>query len=171
MNPIIADSKKALVEALVVLPSQPTREQIDELEAEVLRLEGEGLGVPLPTWHYFADGLAARTILIPIGTCLVGAAHRAEHLLILSGDISVLTEHGMRRLTGYYVLPSKPGMKRVGYAHDDTFATTVHVNPDNERDVAILEERFVEKAHRLQSRRLLLPPLPTLKEITSCHSD
>ena len=136
------------------LPQRPTREQIERLEASMLALEIDGHGVELPTWHHFADGLAARTIVIPAGCCLTGAAHRAEHLNIASGDITVWTEDGMKRLTGYHVLPSRPGAKRAGLAHADTHWTTVHANPDNCADVAELERRFIEQPAALQRHRL-----------------
>ena len=154
-----------LTQALAVLPARPSRAQIERLELELLRMEGAGHGDELPTWHHFADGLAARTILIKAGTCLTGAAHKSEHLNVCCGDITVWTEDGMRRLTGYHVLSSRPGAKRVGLAHDDTWWTTVHANPDNVTDVAVLEELFVEEASRLQSRRLLARD--NLKEIAS----
>ena len=136
------------------LPQRPTREQIERLEASMLALEIDGHGVELPTWHHFADGLAARTIVIPAGCCLTGAAHRAEHLNIASGDITVWTEDGMKRLTGYHVLPSFAGAKRVGLAHAETWWTTVHANPDNCTDVATLEDRLLEGAEMLQTRRI-----------------
>ena len=139
-----------------ILPTTPSRDQILRLEGELLQLEAQGGGIELDTWHHFADGLVARTILIPAGTCLTGAVHREEHLNICHGDITVWTEHGMRRLTGYHVLPSLPGAKRVGHAHADTFWTTVHRNPTNERDIAKLEDALVEDADQLQSRRLAL---------------
>lgn len=131
----------------------PTREQIEHLEGILLQMEGQGAGVAIDTWHHFADGLVVRTILIPAGTMLTGAAHKAEHLNIAHGDITVWTEAGMRRLTGYHVLPSLPGAKRVGYAHADTWWTTVHLNPTNERDLDRIEDELVEDAHMLQRRR------------------
>lgn len=141
------------MDALAVLPVKPTRDQIERLEGAMLAVEGQA-GVELDTWHHFADGLVARTILIPAGTVLTGAAHKAEHLNIAAGDITVWTEAGMRRLTGYHVLPSLPAAKRVGIAHADTYWTTVHLNPDNERDVAALEDALVERADQLQRRRV-----------------
>ncbi|MEY3762794.1 MAG: hypothetical protein RL281_1399, partial [Pseudomonadota bacterium] len=42
---------------------------------------------------------------------MVGAPHKAEHLNVCHGDITVWTEAGMRRLTGYHVLPSLPGAR------------------------------------------------------------
>lgn len=143
------------MDALQVLPQTPTREQIAALEAGLLDIEAQGGGVTLDTWHHFADGLVARTILIPAGTCLTGAEHRAEHLNICHGDITVWTEQGMRRITGYAVLPSLPGAKRTGLAHADTNWTTVHLNPGNERDTTKLEDALIAAPDSLQSRRAL----------------
>lgn len=152
---------------LTLLPAAPTREQIERLEGCLLQAEAEGAGVELSTWHHFAAGLVARTILIRGGTVLTGAAHKAEHLNIAHGDITVWTEDGMRRLTGYHVLPSLPGAKRVGYAHADTWWTTVHLNPTNTRDTEALEDALVEDAHMLQSRRAPALSSDTLEAIAS----
>ena len=133
------------------LIASKAREQIERIEDALLTLPQ----VALETWHHFADGLVARTIMIPADTVLTGAAHKAEHLNICYGDIEVMTDAGMQRLTGYHVIPSLPGTKRIGRTHADTLWTTVHLNPGNERDIAALEDALVEDAHRLQSRRLL----------------
>lgn len=144
------------MDALTLLPEAPTREQIERLEREMIALEAQmpEAIVGLPTWHHFADGLAARTIIIKAGTVLTGGVHTSDHLNIAAGDITVWTEAGMRRLTGYHVLPSKGGAKRVGLAWADTYWTTVHANPDNCTDVQVLEDRLIADAHNLQSRRL-----------------
>ena len=138
------------------LPEVPTREQIEHLEALILSLEAERPEaiVPIPTWHTFCDGLVARTILIPADTVATGAVHLGEQMNICHGDITVLTGDGMRRITGYRVLPSGAGSKRVGWAHADTWWTTVHANPDNCRDERELERRFVETPERLQCNRM-----------------
>lgn len=138
----------------------PSREQIERFEGVLLQVEQQQGGIELETWHHFADGLVARTILIPAGACLTGAVHKAEHLNIAHGDITVWTEQGMRRLTGYHVLPALPGAKRVGLTHAPTYWTTVHLNPANERDITALEDALVEDSHRLQSRRLALRATP-----------
>lgn len=137
--------------------SEPVRaEQIDRLEQSLRAMEDAGHGVELPVWHAFAAGLAARTILIRAGTALVGAVHRGECIAICSGDITVTTDQGPRRLTGYHVLPSMPGSKRAGLAHADTYWTTVHLNPTDTQDIDELEDLLVEDADRLQRRRLAL---------------
>ena len=143
------------MDALAVLPDTPSREQIDRLEQHMIAAEANGHGVEIEAWHHFADGLVARTILIPAGTMLTGAPHKAEHMNVCYGDIEVWTEAGMKRLTGYHVIPSLPGAKRVGRTFADTWWTTVHLNPTNERDIAKLEDALVE-SKGLQSRRLAL---------------
>ena len=158
----VLDAERAArgVDGLNPLPAVPTRQQIERLEGMLLEAERQGAGLSIDTWHHFANGLVARTILIPAGAMLTGAVHRAEHLNIAAGDITVWTEAGMRRMTGYHVLPSLPAAKRVGYAHADTWWTTVHLNPGNERDLVALEDALVEDADRLQSRRLVLRGTP-----------
>ena len=141
------------------LIASKAREQIEQAEQALLTFPQ----VVLETWHHFADGLVARTIMIPAGTVLTGAVHKAEHLNVCFGDIDVMTDAGMQRLTGYHVIPSLPGTKRIGRTYSDTLWTPVHLNPGNERDIAKLEDALVEDAHRLQSRRLL--PLSTQAEV------
>lgn len=130
------------------------QQPVDRLERALLDAEAAGHGVKLATWHHFADGLVARTIFIPAGTALTGAKHKAESLNIACGDISVTTALGVRRVVGYAVLPSLPGAKRAGIAHTDTYWTTVHLNPGNERDIDKLEDALVFGSEDLQRRRL-----------------
>ena len=133
-----------------------TSTPMNRLQGALLELEGNGAGVPIETWHTFAAGLVARTIFIPAGTVLVGAIHKAECLCICQGDITVRTADGEpRRLTGYHVLPSSHGAKRAGWAHADTWWTTVSLNPDELRDPDAIEEALVQDADTLQRRRLL----------------
>ncbi|GFO60951.1 hypothetical protein GMST_32760 [Geomonas silvestris] len=97
---------------------------------QVLALEKALVAMPqveITPVHYFAEGLYAREILIPAGTCLTGKIHLAEHVNIISkGRISVLTEDGVKTISAPATLVSKPGIKRAGYAHEDTVWTTIH---------------------------------------------
>lgn len=98
--------------------------------------------VEIPPRHYFAQGLYAREITIPAGTVLTGKVHAAEHLNIISqGDITVWTEDGMKRLQAPFCLVSRPGTKRVGFAHTDTVWTTIHAT--TETDLAALERELI----------------------------
>jgi hypothetical protein len=132
------------------------KDSVKRLTSCLMDLEAIGLGVPIDTWHEFADGLVARTIRIPAGVVLTGVKHKAEHLNVCFGDISVVTEQGVtKRMTGYHVLPSLPGIERAGLTHAETWWTTIHLNPGNERDLAKLEDALVFDADQLQARRFI----------------
>lgn len=136
------------------LPSTPTREQILRLEGELLALESAGLGLEIRTRHYFSPGLYAREVFIPGGTVLTGATHKTEHLVLFAGDITVWHEGAMVRLTGHRTLVSKPGAKRVGFAHADTYCTGFF--PTDETDPAALERMLVQEPEMLQTHRARL---------------
>ncbi|MFZ6733777.1 hypothetical protein ACO0LG_17755 [Undibacterium sp. Ji42W] len=110
-----------------------------------------GPQIDLNTEHCLSGGMYARTIHIPAGTVLVGTTHKKDHLNVVCGDISVSTDDGMRRITGYCVLPTKAGMKRVGFAHADTVWTTVC-----RTDLLVIEEiedELVVQSDQLQTRK------------------
>jgi hypothetical protein len=133
----------------------PTIEKIFRLEREMVKFEQ----LEILTTHYFAEGLYAREIFIPKGVLLTGKIHKTEHLNILSkGDITVWTEDGMKRLKSPYTLVSKPGTKRVGFAHEDTIWTTIHAT--KETDLEKLELELIEDNQVFLERKcpgLLLP--------------
>lgn len=109
---------------------------VNRLEAEVSRLPQAAC----PVWHHFAPGLYARQMFIPAGTVLTGAVHKTEHLCIVSGDIDVTTDGGVRRITALQlVIKSLPGAKRAGFAHRDTFWTTVHATDETDLDKLVTE--------------------------------
>lgn len=145
-----------------ILPAAPTRADLERVSDLMLQAEGEGGGVEILTWHHFADGQVSRTILVEAGTWIDGADHIGEHLCISAGDITVFTEGGSSRFTGYRVITSLPGAKRIGFAHSDTWWTTVHLNPDNCTDVHELERRFIQNPEMLQGNRHSLPPPPAM---------
>lgn len=116
------------------------RAQIQQLEDELLKQPQ----VDIPVTHHLPAGLYAREITIPAGVMVTGKVHLEEHLNIISaGEISILTEDGVKRIKAPYTMISRPGTKRVGYAHTDTVWTTVHANPQNETEIAALEDRLV----------------------------
>ena len=124
--------------------------------ADVLRLEEIILKVPqidLRTTHHLSGGMYARTIFLDPGTVLTGATHKTDHINIVLGDISVTTDEGVRRLTGYHILPTKAGMKRAGYAHGPTAWTTVCKT--DKTDLAEIENELVIEAEKLQTRQQL----------------
>jgi hypothetical protein len=109
-----------------ITPNATTvREKLAALEAEMKKYPS----VEIKTTHHFAKGVYAREIFIPKGTLLTGKIHKTEHLNIVSqGDISVLTENGPKRVKAPFAMVSQAGIKRAGYAHEDTVWTTIHAN-------------------------------------------
>jgi hypothetical protein len=98
----------------------------------------------IPTKHYFSQGVYAREITIPKDTILTGKIHKYSQLNILSkGDISVLTEEGIKRVQAPFTIVSPPGTKRVAYAHEETIWTTIHGT--DLTDLERIEEHFIAK--------------------------
>ncbi|MEZ7524006.1 hypothetical protein [Burkholderia vietnamiensis] len=117
-------------------PRVVARAKVERLEREIQQLPQ----ADCPVWHHFAPGLYARKMLIRKGITLTGAVHRTEHLVIVSGDISVITDDGVQRITdSHFIFKSMPGMKRAGFAHQDTYFTTVHATTETDLDMLIEE--------------------------------
>jgi hypothetical protein len=120
------------------------RDQIARLEV-AMREHPDAMGPQdFVTRHYFAPGLYAREIEIPAGVRLVGMAHLAEHINIVSkGRILVFTEEGEREIVAPCTFVAPAGTKRAGCAIEDTVWTTIHRNPTEETDVKKLELELV----------------------------
>jgi len=94
--------------------------------------------------HHFSNGVYARELFIPKGTVLIGKIHKHENLNILSqGDITVYTEDGPKRVQAPATIVSKPGTKRLGYAHEDCVWTCIHKT--DETDLVKIEEEIIAK--------------------------
>lgn len=73
------------------------------------------------------NGMYVRKIFIPEGTALFSKVWLEPYLdIMVSGDITVFTEHGTKRLSGLNIMPGRKLRKRVGVAHSDTLWITVH---------------------------------------------
>lgn len=98
-------------------------ENIEAIENEMLKHEQ----VDIPTKSNNINGMYTRQILIPKGTIITGRVHLYDYVdIMLSGDISVATQDGVKRYSGYNVFHGAAGRKRAGYAHDDTHWITIH---------------------------------------------
>lgn len=100
--------------------------KIDLAEYERLKPDGY-FQIEIKEKHHFSKGVYAREIFIPAGVTLVGEIHKFENLNILSeGEISVLTEEGIKRVKAPFTVVSPPGTKRIAYAHTNCVWTTIH---------------------------------------------
>lgn len=109
-----------------------------EMRARVMALEAELSKLPQleqDLHHHFSDGVYARELRLPAGTVATGKTHRHAHLsFLLKGDISVLTEEGVKRLQGPAIVPANAGIKRAVYTHTDTVWVTIHATTETDLD-------------------------------------
>lgn len=142
------DDQALVVQETSVAPAPEARSP-EEMRAAILKLEAvmmemKDQQVEIKTTHHFAPGVYMREVFIPKGVTLTGKIHKTEHLNILSqGDLSVWTEDGIKRLKASTVIKSQPGIKRVGFAHEDSVWITVH--PTEETDLEKLESMLIAK--------------------------
>ena len=115
------------------------RDRIYRLEAALRSMPQ----VDCPVRNLFADGLYVREMTLPAGTVIVGALHKTEHVTIISkGRVRVVRPDGMEEFTAPAMFISQPGAKNAVHVIEDSAWTTIHANPDNERDIDVLVERF-----------------------------
>lgn len=79
----------------------------------------------IPLIEFIANGLYYRAIFIPAGNTLVGRRHRFANRNICIGEFLVTTDPGSTRLSGYNIINSIGGVKRVGHAISDTIWVTI----------------------------------------------
>lgn len=89
-----------------------------------------------PCVHRFSLGIYCREIHIPKGHIIIGKLHKFEHLNVISqGHVTCLTEFGIEEYHAPHTFVSRPGIKRVVYAHEDTiwagFFPAETTNPDD----------------------------------------
>jgi hypothetical protein len=135
---------------LITAPYSPA--QIDEMHEYMDAIESEMAKRPEPpheTIHRFTPGFYWRTFVMPAGTQWTSKEHKTEHSFFGYGLCSVLNV-----LTGIwshfgpvFAGVTKPGTRRLLVIHEKTAWTTCHPNPDNERDLSILESRLIVPRH------------------------
>ena len=108
----------------------------------------------MPVKHHFSEGTYTREIFMPAGTLVVGKEHATRHTnIVVKGICTVWTVHGkhLYDATNHPIsFESMAGVKKVLYMHTDVIWMTVHPNPTNERDQAILERFFIKPAEQGQ---------------------
>ena len=119
----------------------PTIEQIQALQAAIQA----GETIDLEVSHHFTDGAYVRELRVPEGIVLVGKMHRTAHVLIVTGDVTIINGAARERITGTRVLHTKPGTKRAIVAHADSVLITMHVTP--ETDVDEIERAIIVPEH------------------------
>jgi len=117
------------------------RKKMKELENSMRSLN---TGDELETRHYFGHECYARSLFISKGTTLTGKIYRYSCInFIMLGDITVDTAEGKKRIKAPEILISPPGVKRAGYAHEDTIWATVHAT--EQTDPNLVEDEVIAK--------------------------
>jgi quercetin dioxygenase-like cupin family protein len=117
----------------------PTREQIDRLQSEMVKMPQ----VELETEHFFSPGMYLRRVYRPAGTLIVGKVHKKPHFFLCAkGKIIAWTENGMRKLQAGDVVECQPGTKRITLATQDSIGVTVHMT--DKTDLDEIETELVE---------------------------
>jgi hypothetical protein len=120
----------------------------EDMRLKVMQVEAMMLQMPqveMPVKHHFSQGVYARELHIPKGTILTGKIHKFPQLNILSkGEISVLTEDGIKRVSAPFHVVSPAGTKRIAYAHEDCVWTTIHGTEEN--DLEKIEAHFIAQS-------------------------
>lgn len=110
---------------------------------------GEDFDKINPLVHNFADGMYIRQITMPAGQIIISKIHGQTHpYFILEGDVSVLTEDGVKRFKAPYSGITKEGTKRVLYTHEDTVWTTVQRT--NETNLEKIENELMIKEEDIE---------------------
>lgn len=114
------------------------------IRAQIRALTSSLLGLPATeqrefgVQHTLIDGVYTRTLHVPKGSLLIGKIHLKECVnIVAKGDISILTETGMGRFQAGHIAVSKPGIQKVGFAHEDT--VFINVFRTDETDIEKIE--------------------------------
>ena len=95
--------------------------------AEVGRELGLDVQTKIPVQEFYSDGCYGREVFIPKDTALVGEIHKTAWIIVVSrGKIRVTGEDGIRIIDATehpVTFISPPGVKRAGYALEDTYWT------------------------------------------------
>ena len=112
----------------------------------------------MPTTHHFSDNIYCREIFMPAGSVVVGKKHATRHLnIVLSGECVVWTVHGKKNLKAGMIFESLAGEQKVVLMKTDVRFLTIHYNPDNLREEAELEGKYIQSSEQLP----LFPELET----------
>lgn len=112
------------------------------LEMEVLPQCEQGLR------HIYADGLYGREWTCSAGCLIVTEIHKVQHISsLIKGKIVVTSDNGCQVLEAPQFFVTEPGTQRVLLTLTDTVFTTVHLNPDNEKDPEVLKARLTVRTY------------------------
>ena len=143
---------------------QSHRNKLVNFEQEFVKAEGVKTGDELmevnPLKHTFADGCYVREIFNPANQLLVTKIHKKKHpFFLMKGEMSILTEKGVERISAPHHGITVPGTKRVIYTHTDCVFVTVHATKKDtveEVEEEVIAKNFDDPEISLHEMKLLM---------------
>ena len=118
-------------------------EQVRALESVMRQMPGSTNMADF-TSHHFCAGMYVRELFLPAGTTAIGKTHAQQNVfLLVKGELTMATPEGPVRVRAPFMAITQPGDKRAVYAHEDSVCMNFHPNPDDERDLEVLEGRYI----------------------------
>lgn len=123
------------------LDKAPNLSWKDRIAYLAFMLHAEGIEPVLR--HQFENGWYIREIEIPGDTIFIGREHLEGHMVELAqGKVIHIGPDFRRPVEAPFVLHTRPGYQMVCYAITDVIGRTLHHNPDNIKDIEVLERRI-----------------------------
>lgn len=127
---VVQEPPAKLVQAARALLS-PTSEDLKvPLRERITTFEGECKQQPqvsIPVKHKFIEGLYRREVTFPKDFMGTGKVHKVSHMdEMITGEMLVATEDGIKHLKAPCSLVTVPGMKKFGIALQETTWVTFH---------------------------------------------
>jgi hypothetical protein len=95
--------------------------------------------------HGFSDKVYLREIFMKANSYVIGKLHKTEHFnIILKGSAYVMMNDDVHYITAPFTFVSPANTRKILFVTEDMIWQTVHVNPDNTKEVSVLEERYVD---------------------------
>jgi len=118
----------------------PTLQQVRAMQEMLAPLPQ----IDCPVRHFFAPGMYTRECTIPARSVVVGKQHRHQHpVFLMQGTVRINTDKGMETITGPHIWISPPDAKRALYTITDCVFATVHLNPTDTQDIALIEAEHI----------------------------
>jgi hypothetical protein len=96
-----------------------------------------------PIEHIFEKGWYIREITIPAERVFIGRPHTHGHICkLIRGKVMHITEESRRILEAPFTLVSTVGYQVVIYTYTEVVGRTYHPNPEELRDVELLESQI-----------------------------
>lgn len=120
--------------------------ELDPAYAPVFALEEELRKMPqaeIPTMHDFCDCLYARTVVVPKDAIVTGHVHSKDNFFVLrAGSAVIYTPTGPQVFHAGHMGISPKGHKIAGYALSEVIFTTFHSNPENDKDLEVILDKY-----------------------------